>query len=172
MSEQFKIIETQEDLDKIIQKRLAQKDREIAETYKDFLSPEQAEELRTEYEKKVNDAKKALEDLNAKLADHDKVVSDLTQRAQTAETQLLKSRIAQEVGLSYKLADRLVGTNAEEFKKDAEFLKEELSKSNPLSQTAPLHTAEHRGSSAPESSNSSAAMLNFLSQINEQMRAD
>ena len=31
MSENFKVIETQEELDKIIQKRLAQKDREAAE---------------------------------------------------------------------------------------------------------------------------------------------
>lgn len=168
MSEQFKIIETQEDLDKIIQKRLAQKDREIAETYKDFLSPEQAEELRTEYEKKVNDAKKALEDLNAKLADHDKIVSDLTQRAQTAETKLLKGKIAHESGLPYELANRLMGSTEEELKQDAASLTAILKPT----QTAPLHTAEHRGSSAPESSNASAAMLNFLAQVNEQMHAD
>ncbi len=165
MSEQFKIIETQEDLDKIIQKRLAQKDREIAETYKDFLSPEQAEELRTEYEKKVNDAKKALEDLNAKLADHDKVVSDLTQRAQIAETKLLKSRIAHESGLPFELANRLVGNNEEELKQDAKALTAIIKPT----QTAPLHTTDTKGSSAPQKINADAAMLNFISQINEQM---
>ena len=165
MSEQFKIIETQEDLDKIIQKRLAQKDREIAETYKDFLSPEQAEELRTEYEKKVNDAKKALEDLNAKLADHDKVVSDLTQRAQTAETKLLKGKIAHESGLPYELANRLVGSTEEELKQDAQSLTAIL---KPI-QTAPLHTTDTKGSGAPQKISADAAMLNFISQINEQM---
>ncbi len=165
MSETFKIIETQEDLDKIIQKRLAQKDREVAEIYKDYLSPEKAAELKAEYEKKVEDATKALESINAKLADHDKVVSDLTQRAQTAETKLLKGRIAHESGLPYELANRLMGSTEEELKQDAQALTAIIKPS----QTAPLHTAEHRGSSAPGKSNADAAMLNFLQQINEQM---
>ena len=51
MSENFKVIETQEELDKIIKSRLAQKDREIAESYKDYLSPEKAEALKADYEK-------------------------------------------------------------------------------------------------------------------------
>ncbi len=165
MSEQFKIIETQEDLDKIIQKRLAQKDREVAETFKDFLSPEQAEALRTDYEKKVEDAKKALEDLKAKLADHDKVVSDLTQRAQIAETKLLKGKIAHESGLPYELANRLVGSTEEELKQDAQSLTAIL---KPI-QTAPLHTTDTKGSGAPQKISADAAMLNFISQINEQM---
>ena len=48
MSE-FKVIETQEELDKIIKSRLAQKDREVAESYKDYLSPEKAEALKADY---------------------------------------------------------------------------------------------------------------------------
>lgn len=165
MSETFKIIETQEDLDKIIQKRLAQKDREVAEIYKDYLSPEKAAELKAEYEKKVEDATKALESINAKLADHDKVVSDLTQRAQTAETKLLKGRIAHESGLPYELANRLMGSTEEELKQDAQALTAIIKPS----QTAPLHTTEHKGSSAPAATKADAAMLNFLQQINEQM---
>lgn len=166
MSETFKIIETQEDLDKIIQKRLAQKDREVAELYKDFLSPEKAAELKAEYEKRLEDAKKSLETVNAKLADHDKVVSDLTTRAQTAETKLLKGRIAHESGLPYELANRLVGSTEEELKEDAKSLTAIL---KPAQASAPLHTAEHRGSSAPATSKADAAMLNFISQINEQL---
>lgn len=168
MSETFKVIETQEELDKIIQKRLAQKDREAAETYKDFLSPEKAKELRDEYDKRISDIKKSLDEANAKLADHDKVVSDLTQRAQTAETTLLKSKIAHESGLPFELANRLVGTNEEELKKDAESLSAIIKPSG----AAPLHTGgEHKGSSsAPMQTNQNAAMLGFLNQLNEQMQ--
>lgn len=166
MENTFKVIETQEDLDKIIQKRLAQKDREAAEQYKDFLSPEKAKELRDEYEKRISDIKKTLDDANAKLADHDKVVSDLTQRAQTAETTLLKSRIAHESGLPFELANRLVGSNEEELKKDAETLTAIIKPAN----TAPLHTGEHKSGSAPEKTTQNAAMLGLLSQINEQMQ--
>lgn len=166
MENTFKVIETQEDLDKIIQKRLAQKDREVAEFFKDYLSPEQASELKADFEKQLSESKKLLEEANSKLADHDKVVSDLTQRAQNAETTLLKSQIAHETGLPFELANRLVGNNAEELKKDAESLTAILRPS----QTAPLHTGEHKAGSAPSSTNSNAAMLGLLSQLNEQLQ--
>ena len=168
----FKVIETQEELDKIIKKRLEQKDREAAEQYKDYLSPEKVEDLKKDYEKKLEDANKLVEDANklvenanAKLADHDKVVSDLTQRAQTAETTLLKSRIAHEKGLPYELAGRLMGSTEEELAKDAESLSAIL-KTSPA---APLHTNELAGGRAPGQSNSQAALLGMLSQLNEQL---
>lgn len=164
MAEEFKVIETQEDLDKIIQKRLAQKDREIAETYKDYLSPEKVKDLKADYEKKLEDAKKLVEDANAKLADHDKVVNDLTKRAQDAETSLLKSNIAQEAGIPFKLADRLRGSNADEIKKDAE----EFLESMKTTKTAPLRTGEVVGAHAPGTTKD-AAMLGMLTQLNEQM---
>lgn len=166
MSENFKVIETQEELDKIIQKRLAQKDREAAEQFKDYLSPEKAADLKAEFEKRLEESKKLLDEANAKLADHDKVVSDLTQRAQTAERSLLKSKIAHESGLPFELAGRLVGNNEDELKKDAETLTAILKPS----QTAPLHTGEHKAGGAPQSTNSNAAMLGLLSQLNEQLQ--
>ena len=41
----FKVIETQEDFDKAIQKRLAQKDRELEEQYKDVYDEKQFTEI-------------------------------------------------------------------------------------------------------------------------------
>ena len=51
----FKVIETQEDFDKAIQKRLDQKDRELAEKYKDYLAPEDVAKLTAEHEKAVQE---------------------------------------------------------------------------------------------------------------------
>ena len=84
MSENFKTIETQEELDKIIKSRLAQKDREVAESYKDYLSPEKAEALKADYEKKLEEANKNLKDAQDKLKTFDSTVSELTKRAETA----------------------------------------------------------------------------------------
>ena len=39
-------IQTQEEFDKAIKARLAQKDRELEERFKDYLSPEKAAELK------------------------------------------------------------------------------------------------------------------------------
>ena len=164
---EFKVIETQEELDKIIQKRLAQKDRELAEMYKEHLSPEKVTELKAEYEKRLEEVKKALESANSKLKDHDKVVSDLTERATKAETSLLKGKIAHEAGLPLEIAARLVGSTEEELKKDAETLSQII---KPTS-TAPLRTTEVAGNHAPATTKD-AAMYGLLSQLSEQIRSE
>ena len=155
--EDFKVIETQEDFDKAIQKRLAQKDKEQAERYKDYLSPDDVTSLKGEYDKKIQDLNEALTKANEKIAGHDQIVADLTARANTAENDLLKSRIAHESGVPFELAGRLVGSNAEELKADAENFASFLApKSAP-----PLYTADPNG----QKHGDMAAMLN---QINQQ----
>ena len=61
----FKTIETQEEFDKMIQKRLEQKEREVSERFKDYLSPEEVAKIRSEYDGKIkvaNDSLKAERD--------------------------------------------------------------------------------------------------------------
>lgn len=166
----FKVIETQEDFDKAIQKRLAQKDRELEEQYKNYLSPDKAEDLKAEYEKRLEEAQRLLDDANAKLKDHDKIVSDLTLRAQTAETSLLKSKVAIEKGIPLEFASRLMGNTEAELAKDAEGIAKIFGKSAP--QTAPLHTSEVAGNRAPAQTNTNTALLGMLSQLNEQLQSD
>ncbi len=157
MSDEFKVIETQEDFDKAIQKRLAQKDREAAEKYHDYMAPDAVEKLKEEYEGKLKKAEESLKQANDKIANHDQIVSDLTTRATTAESDLLKSRIAHESGVPFELAGRLVGTNEEELKADAEKFASFLApKSAP-----PLHSTD-------TATNSNAGLTGMLSQINQQ----
>ena len=122
MSEEFKVIETQEDFDKAIQKRLAQKDREMSEKYKDFVSPDAVATLKEEYEKRIAEATAQIQSVKDSYAEKDAEFKTLTERAEKAEKALLKNRIANENGLPLELSARLIGETEEELKADAENL--------------------------------------------------
>lgn len=158
MSE-FKVIETQEELDKIIKKRLEQKDREVAEQYKDFLSPDDVKAMKADYEKQIQDAQD-------KLKTFDETVSTLTKRAETAEVSLLKNKVAIENNVPIKLASRLIGTTEEELKADALNFMEGLGTKPSGGSEPPLHI----GGTTPRYANTyDAAMAEFASQITADM---
>lgn len=152
----FKIIETQEDFDKAIQKRLERNTREVEERYKDFVSPDDVSALKGEYETKI----KAYEE---KIAGHDQLVSDLTQRATTAETSLMKAKAANENGIPLELANRLTGNNEEEIKKDAETFAALLTPRTP----APLFSTEPAGTQANTKEAAFATLLAELDKKSE-----
>ena len=56
----FKVIETQEEFDKAIKSRLAQKDRELEEKYKDYLSPEDVTAMKDDFDKQLEEANNTL----------------------------------------------------------------------------------------------------------------
>lgn len=117
---EFKPIETQEDFDAAIRKRLEQKEREVAGTYKDYLAPEAVETLKADHAKALDDLQRQLTAAKETAAKHDQIVADLTARASKAEAGLLKTKIAHESGVPIELADRLIGASEEELKADAE----------------------------------------------------
>lgn len=159
----FKIIETQEDFDKAIQSRLKQKDRELVDKYKDYLSPDDVTALKADYDKQLQDANKLVEEANKKLSTFDETVSNLTQRAETAENKLLKNKVAYENKLPIELSDRLIGSTEEELKADAEKLSGIL---KPQGHGAPpLYT----GTQTSQSGNTyEAGMAEVLAGINAQ----
>ena len=118
----FKVIETQEEFDKAIQSRLKQKDRELADKYKDYLSPDDVTALKADYDKQLQEANTLVEEANKKLSTFNDTVSNLTQRAESAENKLLKNKVAYENKLPIELSDRLIGSTEEELKADAEKL--------------------------------------------------
>ena len=161
MSE-FKTIETQEELDKIIKKRLEQKDREVAEQYKDYLSPDDAKAMKADYEKQIQEAQ-------GKIKTLDETVSTLTKRAETAEVSLLKNKVAIENNVPKKLASRLVGTTEEELKADAQSFMEGLGTRPSGGSEPPLHI----GSNVPKATNNyDAAMAEFVSQVSAGMQTN
>lgn len=121
MSE-FKVIETQEELDAILAKRLERKEREVQERYKGYASPEDVDKVKAEYEAKLKAKDEEIQKAAEKYAESDKVVSDLTLRAETAERSLLRAEVASENKLPYELSARLIGDTKEDMQKDAELL--------------------------------------------------
>lgn len=160
----FTPIETQEAFDKAIQKRLAQKDRELADQYKDYLSPDDVAALKADYENKIREAGEAVKAAEGRVKEKDSTVSELTKRAEAAEASLLKNKIAYENKLPLELAGRLVGNNEEELKADAETLASLIKPTN----TPPLHTGE-RTMGGSNSNQMGAGMMSLLSQLKENM---
>ena len=118
--EDFKAITTQEDFDKAIQKRLAQKDRELEEKYRDYLAPDKVDALKEAHQKKMEELTASLKEAQDQISGFDKEKADLLTRATTAETSLTKSKIASKFHIPVELAERLQGETAEEIEKDAE----------------------------------------------------
>ncbi len=160
MSE-FKTIETQEEFDKMIQKRLEQKEREVSERFKDYLSPEEVAKVKSELEGKIKAANDSLKAERDKSIEHSKVVSELEQRAKNAETKWLKGKVAMEKGIPFELADRLIGETEEELLKDAESVSSLLAPRT----APPLRTNEPQGTT-PNNANAYAALLANLAQQN------
>ena len=112
----FKAIETQEELDKIITNRL-EREREAAnKRYEGYVSPEDHKRALAEQQKTFDDYKKAHEG-------DAKTIEDLTAKNKAYETAALKSRVAREVGLSYEWVERIGGEDENSIRADAEALK-------------------------------------------------
>lgn len=118
MSE-FNIIETQEELDKVIGERLARQKETIEKQYKSQYA---------DYEQ-----------LKTSSADYDKQVSELNAKIAGYETASMRTRIALQNGIPYDLAGRLVGEDEESVAEDAKRLAELIGRKEPL---APLKDTE------------------------------
>ncbi|MUN75254.1 capsid assembly scaffolding protein Gp46 family protein [Enterococcus casseliflavus] len=111
----FKAIETQEELDRIIQERLSREKGKLAD-YDEIKTRNAA--LETE----VDALKSTIEETNNAAKTHEQTIADLNKQIAEKETVNLRTRIALQNGLPIDLADRLIGSNEESIKADAERL--------------------------------------------------
>lgn len=128
----FKIIETQEELDAVIKTRLS-REREKYADYEDLkkqLADFEAKE--TTYQNTINNLKTRETDLTSQI---ESLNGDLTK----TKLQTVKQRIATEYGLPLDLAERLQGDDEDGFKADAERLVSCLAPKQP---TPPLKSNE------------------------------
>lgn len=119
----FKPINTQEEFDAAVKDRLDRQAAKFAD-YDDLkAAKKELDELKG---KKLDEQLAALQaeydKAKTTLADHDKIVSDLTTRATNAEHKLKQREIAHAAGIPVELADRINGSTDEEMTKDAEML--------------------------------------------------
>lgn len=137
MSE-FKKIETQEELDKIISDRLSRQKEKILKDYSDY------ETVRNE---NVS-LKKSLEELkssNKDFEDFKEKFSKLENENKDLKLKSLKLKIASEYGIPLNLAERLNGFDENSLKEDAlslsDFFKQDF--------VAPLKEQEKKGDNDP-----------------------
>lgn len=117
---EFKVIESQEQLDAIIKDRLERERKHVAEQYADYDSIKgqltEAQEKLAGYEGKTVIDASELETLKNDLADRNKTIEGY-------KLAQLKSTIADEVGLDRKLISRLNGDSEDAIREDATALK-------------------------------------------------
>ena len=119
---EFKVIETQEEFDNAIRKRLEQKEREVSERFKGYMSTDEVTALRNGYEEQLSALQTTLNAANEKINGYDAQITEAQTRASKAENELLRGQIAVAKGLPFELRDRLIGNSKEELEKDADAL--------------------------------------------------
>lgn len=133
---EFKVIESQEELDRIIGERL---EREKAKATKN------EETFKTEIQslkKTLTEKDQALADLTEKQNGHTDEVAKLNSEIAGYRLRTIKHEIAHQSGLPYELAERLTGDDEEALRADAETLKGLLGTSTKPSTPPPAFTAE------------------------------
>lgn len=133
----FKAIETQEELDRIIQDRLSRQKESIEKQYADY---ETLKAEKQELETKAAAFQATIEETSASTKAHEQTLADLNAKIAGYETANLRTRIALQNGLPFDLADRLVGTDEDSIKADAERLAAFVGKQStppPLKQAEP-----------------------------------
>lgn len=157
----FKIIETQEQLDAIIGERVKRAERRAeeraAEKYSDY------EDLKTKasaYEKQIADLSEQIKGGETKQAEFTKQIEELTGKVHQYETASVKTKIALETGLPYQLADKLSGDDEDAIREDAKKLAEFVAKP-----AAPIGAMEPDGSNDDPGN---VALLNMARQLGKE----
>lgn len=135
----FKVIETQEQLDQVIADRIRRAEAKAAEKYADY---ETLKQQNTDYAAQVAQLNEQLQQQTETINGHQAIVDGLNQKVQTYETASVKTKIALELGLPYQMADRLAGTDEETIRADAQAIKALIGAQAPV---APLGSNEPQG---------------------------
>lgn len=122
MSE-FKIIETQEQLDEIIKGRINRERESLGKKYEGYISPEDYQNKIKEYETSISGYSTKLKEANEKIENHTKELAERDSKIKAYETDSVKTRIANELGLSYEAVKFLQGTDEDSIRSSGESLK-------------------------------------------------
>lgn len=146
----FKVIETQEQLDKIIQERLNRQKESYEKKLADY----------DDLKKENTSLTSAINQNKEKYAGYDKNIEELNSKISGYEMDNLKTKIAMENNIPFNLASRLVGDDEESLKADAERLSGYMKSGEP---EPPLRTTEYGKDSQ---SNKDDAYRNLIENLN------
>lgn len=120
----FEIIETQEQLDAVLSKRLERERRTIEERYADYDALRSAA---ADHDAKVQELNTLLAEANEKAREHAETISGLNAKLGEYETNSEKMRIADELGVPQQIAATVKYENAEKFREDLGRIAEAMS---------------------------------------------
>lgn len=132
---EFTPITTQEELNAVIKDRLQRERDTINQKYGDYDDlKKQVADLTTQVGTLTNERDTSVQ----QTAAHAKTISELQAQLKSHETNSVKMRIAQEVGIPHTLAERLSGETEEDIRKDAEAIAQHF---KTLQGPAPLYSS-------------------------------
>jgi hypothetical protein len=139
MAEEFRIIETQEQLDAVIKGRL-DREREKSSSQINELT-EKFEAQKAETQKQISELTQALNAAKEEKNGFNKLMEEKDATIKQYELHSVKTQIAHEMGLSFEAVDFLQGSSEEEIRKSAESLKDLVgTKTAPLAGEVPVAT--------------------------------
>lgn len=152
----FKVIETQEELNKVIQDRVARAEKAAAEKYADY---DDLKAQNADKDKQIAALSEKLQQQSDKGTEYDSKIAELTNKVHEYETASVKTRIAHEVGLPYELAKKLEGETEEDIRADAQSMAKLIKPA-----AAPIGSNEP---SAQAANPTDAAFMQMLNNIKE-----
>lgn len=115
MSE-FKVIESQEQLEEVLKERLEQQKRVLTKGYEGYKSPDEVEEMTKGFEKQLAELQSKSDQTKADLEEQ---VRQANAGAEAARMENLRMKVASEYGIPAELAQRINGTDEESIRADA-----------------------------------------------------
>ncbi len=146
----FTVIETQEQLDKVIGERIRRAEAKAAEKYGDY---EAIKAKNAEYAAQIAQ-------LQETISGNKTTLDALNEKVQSYETASVKTKVALEIGLPYQMAGRLSGTTEEEIRADAKSMLDLIGTQKPV---PPIGSGEPVVSDKANSKD--AIWANFAAQI-------
>ncbi|MCQ2087961.1 MAG: DUF4355 domain-containing protein [Bacilli bacterium] len=134
----FKIIETQEQLDSIILERIGRVKESVRKEFEGYISPEEFTKKTEALNTEIANLKENLNKSNEKIKGFDAEILERDEKIKSYELNSVKTKVAAELGLDYKLVSRISGDTEEDIRKDAESLKELFKPQY----AAPMHSTE------------------------------
>ena len=125
----FKVIETQEELDNIVQERLDKVFKkhkgemvELEKKFEGYLSPEDAQKLKASYEDKEKELNGSLSSKDEKYKEIEAKLAEANKKISGYELDSIRLKVALSNGIPYELAGKLEGKTEKELTTDAKKL--------------------------------------------------
>ena len=135
MAEEFKIIESQEQLDSVIKGRLERERVKYTDQITELTKKLEAKD--SEVQKQISELTQALNTAKEEKEGFNKTLAERDAKIKEYELHSAKTQIAHELGLSFEAVNFLQGSDVDEIRKSAESLKELVG-----ARTAPLANPE------------------------------